>query len=346
MSDATALAASRCTSCATELAATLLVCPACHALVHRQRLEMISRAADQAAAQNDFAGAISLWREALGLLPADSRQRDAVAQRIDAMTAAMEGKTVEEMRKGPPSGSTWAKALAPLGIAGLLLWKFKFLLVALLTKGKLLLLGLTKMTTMASLFVSLGVYWAAWGWKFAAALLGGIYIHEIGHVAELRRRGMAASAPMFVPGFGAFVRMHEHAATPSEDARIGLAGPVWGLGAAIAAYAVAMGTGSKFWAAVAHITAVINLFNLTPVWQLDGSRGFHALSRVQRWIAIAAIAIAFAISREGMLVLVGLVAVWRGVEKNVKTRHDWGALATYVVLIAAFSALAVIGVRS
>jgi hypothetical protein len=76
-------------------------------------------------------------------------------------------------------------------------------------------------------------------------------------------------------------------------------------------------------------------------WQLDGSRGFHALSRMQRWIAAGVIAAAYAVSHEGMLVLVGLVAVVRALEKNVKEAHDWRALATYAVLVAAFSALAV-----
>lgn len=342
MSDlALPLPATRCTSCGTELAATLLICPACHALVHRERLQTLARDADAAAAQNDFARAASMWREVFALLPEGSKQREQAAERVDRMTAAAEGRSLEEVRKGPPGGSMWAKVLAPLGVAGLLIWKFKFVLVALLTKGKLLLLGLTKFSTIASLFVSLGVYWSAWGWKFAAAILGGIYIHEMGHVAELRRRGMAASAPMFVPGVGAFVRMHEHAATPSEDARIGLAGPIWGLGAALVALAISLYTDSNFWAVIAQVTAVINLFNLTPVWQLDGSRGFHAFSRVQRWMVLAAIAVAYALSREGMLVIVGLVAVWRALERNVKTSHDWPALATYVVLLAALSTLAI-----
>jgi len=55
---------------------------------------------------------------------------------------------------------------------------------------------------------------------------------------------------MFVPGFGAFVRMHEHAATPSEDARIGLAGPLWGLGAAAIASALYSWTHNVFWLAI------------------------------------------------------------------------------------------------
>lgn len=327
--------AARCSSCGTELARALLVCPACHALVHRERLSELAR--DAAAAEP--AQALAYWREALAVLPPESRQFAAVAERIDALTATIENRTIEEVRKGPASGSRWAKILGPLGIAGLLIWKLKFVFVALATKGKLLFLGFTKVGTVASLFVSLGVYWTAWGWKFAAALLAGIYVHEVGHVAELRRRGMRASAPMFVPGVGAFVRMHEHAATPAENARIGLAGPIWGLGAALTAFAAAYATGSKFWMAVAHVTAVINLFNLTPVWQLDGSRAFDPLSRMQRGLAVVLVVGTWAVTREGMLVLVALVAIWRTFEKKVSAKHDWGAWTRYVVLAIALSAL-------
>jgi Zn-dependent protease len=332
-------AALPCNSCGSEVAPSLLVCPACHALVHRERLEALAREARVAEEAHDAARAASLWREALMLLPQGSRQAERIGERIHGLTAAIEGKTLEEMRKGPEPGSRWAKVLGPFGAVGLLLWKLKFILVAVLSKGKLLLLGLTKMSTMATLFVSLGVYWAAWGWKFAVAVLAGIYIHEVGHVAELRRRGMAAAAPMFIPGVGAFVRMHEHAATPAEDAQIGLAGPVWGLGAALCALAAALAMDSKFWFVIAHVTAIINLFNLTPVWQLDGSRGFHALSRTQRWIAVAVLGAAWALTREGMLVLVALFAIWRAMEKNQKTTHDWPALAKYAVLVMAFAAL-------
>jgi len=307
--------------------------------MHRTRLEQIAREADSAASTHDYGTAIAKWRDALALLPAGSRQYESVASRIESLTAAQEGKTVEEIRKGPPPGSAWAKVLGPLGVAGLLLWKFKFVLVALATKGKLFFLGLTKFSTIASMFVSFGVYWKVWGWQFAAALLAGIYVHEMGHVAELRRRGMRADAPMFVPGVGAFVRMKQHAATPREDARIGLAGPLWGLGAALLAIAIALSTDSKFWLAVTHATAIINFFNLTPVWQLDGSRGFHALTRIQRGIAVAAITLAFALTREGMLIIVGLVAGYRLFEKIVPTKSDRGALALYITLIATFSAL-------
>lgn len=331
---------SRCDACATELAPALLVCPSCHALVHRARLEELAREAGDAAAAKEFTRAGALWRSALALLPEGSTQASIVAQRVDAMNAAASGKTLEEMRQGPPAGSIWAKILGPFGAAGLLVWKLKFLIVALLTKGKLLLLGLTKLSTIASMFVSFGVYWRAWGWQFAAVIILGIYIHEMGHVAELRRRGLPASAPMFVPAFGAFVRMHEHPTSPREDARVGLAGPLWGLGAAVAALVVALITKSAFWFAATHLTAVINLFNLTPVWQLDGSRGVHPLSRLQRVLLVGVIAAAWGFSREKMLVLVALVLIWRAAEKQSATAHDWPVFTRYAMLIVAFAALA------
>ena len=43
---------------------------------------------------------------------------------------------------------------------------------------------------------------------------------------------------MFIPGVGALVQLKQHVDDPLTDAKIGLAGPVWGLGAALAALAV------------------------------------------------------------------------------------------------------------
>ncbi len=39
--------------------------------------------------------------------------------------------------------------------------------------------------------------------------------------------------------------------------------------------------------AIAHFAAWIDLFNLLPVWQLDGARGFRALSKLQRAMVVA-----------------------------------------------------------
>ena len=134
--------------------------------------------------------------------------------------------------------------MAGLGFVGMLIWKLKVVLLFVLTKGKLLLLGLTKSSTFLSMFASFAVYWAAWGWPFALGLVVSIYIHEMGHVDALRRYGFKATAPMFIPGLGALIRLQQHPTNPAEDARIGLAGPLWGMGAALACYLLFLATGA------------------------------------------------------------------------------------------------------
>ena len=328
-----------CAGCGSVVPARATVCPSCHALVHGARLKAIAAEAEELTRSGAHAEAARVWRDALPLLPPESKQHALVAAQIDAALARTNDAARAAIRQGPAPGSRWAKILGPLGAAGLLLWKLKFILVALLTKGKLLLLGLSKMTTIVSALAFLGVYWKAWGWQFALAVVVMIYIHEMGHVAAMARRGMPASAPMFVPGVGAFVRLNGPPATPAEDATIGLAGPLWGLGAALLALAAAMATHSPFLLAVAKTAAILNLFNLTPVWQLDGSRGFNALSRTQRWIAVAAIGVAFFVVREGIIALVGIVAIWRAFQANAPARPDWRALSTYLFLLAALTAI-------
>jgi Zn-dependent protease len=328
-----------CGGCGSVVPARAAVCPSCHALVHSARLKSIAAEAEELGRSGAHAEAARVWREALPLLPPESKQHALVAAQIDASLARAGESTRTAMREGPPPGSRWAKILGPFGAAGVVIWKLKFLLVALLTKGKLLLLGLTKMSTMLSALAFLGVYWRAWGWQYAAAVVGMIYIHEIGHVAAMASRGMPAQAPMFVPGLGAFVRLTAPPSTPAEDAKIGLAGPLWGLGATLAALVIATATHSPFWRAVANTAAILNMFNLTPVWQLDGSRGFNALSRAQRWMAVAAFGIALLFVHEGVIALAGIVAVWRALQKDAPLRPDWRALATYVALVAALAAV-------
>jgi Zn-dependent protease len=41
---------------------------------------------------------------------------------------------------------------------------------------------------------------------------------------------------------------------------------------------------------VAQLTGFLNRFNLIPVWQLDGSRGFHVLAAAERSMVAGAIA--------------------------------------------------------
>jgi Zn-dependent protease len=124
------------------------------------------------------------------------------------------------------------------------------------------------------------------------------------------------------------------------QARVGLAGPMWGLAAALICYLVFVLTGLQAWGALAEIGAWINLFNLTPVWQLDGAHGFKALSRQQRWVAAAAVAGAWVISTKGLLVLLLIFAVIAALRRDAPADPDRRTLLEYVILIAALTALA------
>jgi Zn-dependent protease len=330
-----------CERCGTQIAPSLLGCPACGALVHAAELKRLAAEAQVAEAAGDPPRALALWREALMLLPAESKQHATVLGRVDELSRRVDSgvRSAEEQRFRAKLAGRGAAVAA----VALLLWKFKFVIVFLLTKGKLLLLGLTKTSTLFSMVLSLGVYWAAWGWKFALGLIGSIYVHEMGHVAALNRYGIKATAPMFVPGLGAFITAKQPLHSEREDAMVGLAGPVWGLAAALAAFAVWRVTGEPYWGVIAKVGAWINLFNLTPFWQLDGARGFRGMSRTHRMVAAAAVAAAFAVTREGLLLLVLLAAIGKLFGEQAK-KPDVRAVALYVGLIAVLAWMADMGV--
>ena len=236
--------------------------------------------------------------------------------------------------------SSWKKRLGPLGVALAFLAKFKTAGLVLLTKGKFLLLGLTKLNTLLSMFASMGLYWALYGWRFAVGFVLGIYIHEMGHVWALKHFGLRASAPMFIPGFGAVVSLYDSPANVSQDARIGLAGPIWGTAAALACRIIGILTGSGLWLAVAHATAYINLFNLIPIWQLDGGRGFRALDREQRLLALGLMGVMWYFTSAGMFLLLALGALYRIFwQKDHPAEGDRVALVEYAGLLITLGVL-------
>lgn len=300
--------------------------------MHADTLARLATEADAYERGGRGADAVVAWRGALDLLPVDAPQAATIRARIDTLT--------RDTRATTASAGPMPKWLASLGVAGALLWKFKFLVVLGLTKGKLLLTGLTQSGTVLSMLAAMGVYWTIWGWKFAVGFVLQIYVHEMGHVAALVRLGIKASAPMFIPGIGAVVRMDQYPASPREDARVGLAGPIWGLGATIATYALFQLTAEPLLAALTHAGAVINLFNLTPVWQLDGARGMHALSRPARLAIATLVTLGFLATGEGTLLLVGLAAWWTALRGTPPAETDTRAFVEFAVLVVALTALA------
>ncbi len=287
MLDAQTLPALPCPDCGTEVAPHFLICPGCHRLVHAEELKKFAAEAAAAEASSDWTAALVAWRSALELLPTTSRQHQVISGKITEIGWRIDAGPARAPETTPASGG-WAGGAAGLGTLGLMLWKFKFLAGMILLKGKFLLLGLTKLSTLLSMFVTLGAYWSLWGWPFALGLVLTTYVHEMGHVMAFRRYGLKADAPMFIPGFGAFIRGRQAITDARQEAQIGLGGPLWGAGAVAICLGLSLATGQLIFAGIARFAAVINLFNLIPIWQLDGAHAFKVLSRSQRWLATAA----------------------------------------------------------
>ncbi len=342
MLEARTIPSAPCPDCGTEVAAHFLICPGCHRLIHADRLKVLAGEAERAERAGDPTAALVAWRSALELLPAASRQHEAIARKVGELVKVVDATPGPKPK--PADGGARAKwsggaAAGGVGTIGLMLWKFKFLGLMVLGKGKLLLLGLTKASTLFSMFLSFGVYWSLWGWPFAAGLIASIYIHEMGHVAALVRYGIKAEAPMFIPGFGAVIRARQHLASTREDARVGLAGPVWGLGAAVAFAAASAATGLPILAGIARLGAVINLFNLIPIWQLDGGRAFNAFGRSQRWFATLAVSAAWALTEDSTLLFVLMGAAYRSAFTAPAKETDPPSLVAYIALVALLGVL-------
>ncbi len=325
-----------CARCGTELARGLLVCPACRALVHGTTLTALAAVAARAESAGELSRALTAWRGALDLLPRVTRQHAAIAARVAALSERLD-----------------AGVLGPLGSSGgrgrgTIVSRLRVLAGASAStvgaRAKLLLVGLTSVGTLVSLLVFLGLYWQFWGWPLAIGFVASLYIHEMGHVYALARYGIRASAPMFIPGLGAVVRLQQSPSSRREDARVGLAGPLWGLGAALAAYGLYLVTRAPVWAEITQAGAFLNLFNLLPVWQLDGGRGFRALSRWQRWVVVAVVAlvavVAVAVHERLLLLVLALVgagALVQALSPRAPAEPDRGSLVTFCGLVVALA---------
>ncbi len=189
--------------------------------------------------------------------------------------------------------------------------------VALAAKAKALLILLPKLkllTTFGSALVSVGAYALIWGFPFAAGFVLLLFLHELGHVIQLRREGVKASAPMFIPFLGAVISAKSMGRDAAAEARVGLAGPVLGSLASLVPLALWLATGSDFWRALAYVGFLINLFNLLPVLPLDGGRAMAALTPWM-WLAGFAglIALAFFFPNPILLlvILFGGLETWR-----------------------------------
>jgi Zn-dependent protease len=235
----------------------------------------------------------------------------------------------------------WRRSLSALLVAGAVVLKFGKAALLLLPKAKVL-------TTSATMLVSVAAYSLIWGWKFAVGFVLLLFVHEMGHVIQLRREGIEASAPMFIPFLGAAVMAKSLGDDATAEARVGLAGPVLGTLGALALLPIAISTQDDFWFALVFTGLFLNLFNLLPVVPLDGGRAMAALSPTMWFAGLFGLAVLTFTFPNPILVIILLLGGFETYRRwkerksgdprilafyRVKPFHRWMIAAVYLGLI-------------
>jgi Zn-dependent protease len=313
----------QCKRCSRELAAGALVCDQCHALVHSEELERLSAEAKAMEAKGDLRQAREKWLTGLQLLPPTSKQAEWITQHVKAPNAADAG------RRPAPGENQWAQPMGPAGsVAGLT------------GSNRTPLTGRFKWTSLLSFLAFIAIYSAASGIKFGVGFAVLILIHEMGHFIDIKRRGLPADMPVFLPGLGAYVRWQALGVPLETRAAVSLAGPLAGFLASLACAVLWWQTGNPLWAGLARSGAILNVLNLIPVWVLDGGQAALALSKAERIVVMtAAVALGLALG-ERLFVLVALGAGYRAFFAADLPAHP--SRATTIYFIVVLTALGVI----
>ena len=182
-------------------------------------------------------------------------------------------------------------------------------------KGAVLLLPKLKLlTTSGTALVSVAAYSLFWGWTFALGFVVLLFVHEMGHVIQLRREGIKASAPMFIPFLGALISAKSLGENALAEARVGLAGPILGSVGAGLCLLIGETSNSDLFRALAYIGFFLNLFNLLPVVPLDGGRAMAAMAPWMWFVGFGAlIAMVLIFPNPILLIIVffGGIETWR-----------------------------------
>lgn len=215
------------------------------------------------------------------------------------------------------------------------------------------LLKAVQVVKVALLAASVAVYSVMFTLEFALALIGVLVFHEYGHLRAMKTFGLPTKGMYLIPFVGGLA-VGDMPKTRWQDVYISMMGPVYGLIMTVAFYIVYLITESHFAGLVASTSALLNLFNLIPVYPLDGGRVVKSLVFSGRnYLALIALliisALCFVVAwKLGLyfitffivLGVVDIVAGWRvGLAEDItplKTYGIWFSVLWYLVVVALF----------
>jgi Zn-dependent protease len=309
----------RCHNCGADLPLGALACEKCHALIYSEELARLTHHANSLEETDNLQEAREEWKKALPLLPTNATQAEWVRSHIEKLDLLLRAP------QAPPKNN-WIRKLGPLAP-----------IVILLSKGKFLLVALFKLKFLLTLFAFMGLYWSLYGAWFGIGFVALIFVHEMGHYLEIRRRGLPAEMPVFLPGLGAYVKWNALGVTRITRSIVSLAGPFAGFLGAIACLYLWHRTGNGVWAALARSSAGLNILNLIPVWILDGGQATLSLSKVERWLLLGLCLLLWLGLGENLLFLVAAGVVYRLFTKDLPPYAAPKITAYYATILIGLS---------
>lgn len=160
-------------------------------------------------------------------------------------------------------------------------------------------------------------YWSG-SLVIVGAVLFGLLVHEYGHVLAMNRLGMGPARIYIVPFLGGLAKGQRMPASEWHGVLVALAGPAFGLLAAIPFFGLYLWSGQGIWLQGVFVIAFINLINLAPAPPLDGSKALGpVLARIHPML------------EKGALFLVGAIAVAWGISNGSWLFAGFLALALF-----------------
>lgn len=132
---------------------------------------------------------------------------------------------------------------------------------------------LLRSITSLALYLAVGYYFFSQQWVLLLVLTGVVLFHELGHFLAMKFYNYQDLGIFFVPLIGAYASGKKHEVSQLQSAIILLAGPVPGIIVGIILFKI---DPVSFYY-ISWLLVFLNLFNLLPVYPLDGGQLLNRL---------------------------------------------------------------------
>ena len=203
------------------------------------------------------------------------------------------------------------------------------------------------------------IWWLTGSWIAVVAILFGLLVHEYGHVLAMNAYGMGPARIYIVPFLGGMAKAQRRAESEWHGVLVSLAGPAFGLLAAIPFFGLYIVTGQGMWLQGVFYIAMLNLLNLAPAPPLDGSKALgpvlaliHPMVEKVAMVVVGAVVVLWGLSN-GSYIFAAFLAFalyghlrrgnWRPEGRRLTQAEAGRSVGLFLLTAAACSGVALAG---